>query len=55
MKVIIELELEIDGEYRESDKTLLLDKICENCANVLEIEEDRLIIFPNINSLELIN
>jgi len=55
MKVVIEIELEIDGEYLESDKDALLDRIYEDAgARAWEIEEDRLIVFPKSISVELI-
>ena len=55
MKVVIEIELEIDGEYLESDKDALLDRIYEDAgARAWEIEEDRLIVFPKSIGVELI-
>jgi len=48
MKAVVEIELEIDGEWKgKQDKVTLIDRILENAgAGAWEIEEDRLIIFP---------
>jgi hypothetical protein len=45
MKAIIEIELEIDGEWKNSDKQRLIEMILESPGNgIWEIDEDRLVV-----------
>jgi hypothetical protein len=54
MKAIIEIELEIDGEWRESDKDKLADMImtCPHHGGWM-VDEDRLNVFSNSVSIEI--
>jgi len=54
MKIILEIEAEIDGEWREGDEGLLENAVLENPHyGVWTIEEDRLNIINNFMSVEV--
>uniref|UniRef100_A0A6M3LUM6 Uncharacterized protein n=1 Tax=viral metagenome TaxID=1070528 RepID=A0A6M3LUM6_9ZZZZ len=54
MKAILEIELEIDGEWLSSDKDRLIEMIFNNPGNgVWEIDEDRLAVLANSMKIEL--
>ena len=54
MKAIIEIELEIDGEWLDSDKDRLSEMILENPHyGAWEVDEDRLAVLANSMTCEL--
>jgi hypothetical protein len=54
MKAILEIDLEIDGEWKPEDKDRLIEMIFKNPGNaVWEIDEDRLAVFANSIMIEL--
>ncbi len=54
MKAIIEIELEIDGEWRPADKDRLLDLIMSNPQYLVwTVEEDRLNVFGISMTVEI--
>ena len=54
MKAIIEIELEIDGEWSADDKDRLIDMIYDTPGGrVWEIDEDRLAVLAKSTSVEI--
>ena len=54
MKAILEIELEVDGEWRPGDTDRLLDLILEHPENGgWTVEEDRLVVLANEKTIEI--
>jgi len=55
MRAILKINLEIDGEYRESDKDRIIDLILSNPGYaVWVIDADRLAIIAKSTSCEIV-
>jgi hypothetical protein len=55
MKAIIEIELEIDGQWLKTDKDVLIDRIMDNAsAGLWDIDEDRLIVIQRSMTCRLV-
>jgi hypothetical protein len=54
MKAVIEIDLEIDGDWRDSDKKTLLQMISKNPHHgIWEIDEDRCVVLAQSMTVEI--
>ena len=53
MRAIIEIELEMDGEYRKTDNQSIIDAILTSMESVWIIDDERLTVRTNVIACNL--
>ena len=55
MKAIIEMELEVDGEWQPGDKDLLIEAMFKNPHyGVWELDDERIAVLANSMTVEIV-